>query len=199
MPTDIEALYADLVKRAPRYGIITKETALADDVPGEFDGPTITLNKDYDAAERAFYLAHAIGSIAEWSIHPDNANEIFQDLRRAKQTKRSDAKRLERALAAYLSFENRTWEFAAWLLQDFAHERFAADFSNFARADMEAMRVFHTTGKAPVWREFFATWNEEVRNGAREVTPLVPRPIPSFRARKIPKQEIVQEEDGDED
>lgn len=199
MPNEIESLYADLVKRAAQYGIATSQAALDEEVPGEFDGPTIRLNKHYDARERAFYLAHAIGSIAEWSIHPEQSHEIFQDLRDAKRQKRADAQRLQQALAAYLSFENTTWEFAAWLLEDLGHERFAADFSNFARADMEAMRVFHTTGKAPIWREFFASWNEKVRQGKQEVTPLVPRPIPSFRARKIPKQEIVQEEDGDKD
>ena len=60
---------------------------------------------------------------------------------------------------------------------------------------MEAMRVFHSTGQAPVWRDFFTDWNEQVRHGARTITPLAARPIPDFRATPIPKQEIVQEDD----
>lgn len=195
MASDIENLYADLKQRAPRYGITVRHAELAETVPGEFDGPTITLNRDYDAAERAFYLAHAIGSIAEWSFHAERSHRVFQELRQAKKTKTADPRGLDRALAAYLSFENTTWELAAWLLADSGHERVLPAFSNFGRADMEAMRVFHSTAKAPVWREFFAAWNDEVRRGVRTVTPLTPRPIPKFQAIKIPKQEIVQEED----
>jgi hypothetical protein len=100
-------------------------------------------------------------------------------------------------VAAYLAFENTTWEFAVWLVTDSGHARFTPAFTNFGRADMEAMRVFHTTGQAPVWREFFAAWNEEVRRGARRVMPFAARSIPGFQAVRIPRQEIVQE-DGDE-
>jgi hypothetical protein len=198
MPTDVENLYADLVQRAARYGITVGQADLDAEVPGQFDGPTVTLNKVYDAGERAFYLAHSIGSIAEWSIHPDRSHQVFRELQQAKHTARSDATRLERALAAYLAFENATWEFAAWLLEDMGHNHFTPAFTNFGRADMEAMRVFHTTGAAPVWREFFATWNEQIRQGARTITPFVPRPIPEFQAMKIPKQEIVQEDAEEE-
>ena len=52
-------------------GITVIQADLDDEVPGEFDGLTITLNRDYDPIERTFYLAHSIGSIAEWSIHPE--------------------------------------------------------------------------------------------------------------------------------
>ena len=195
MPTDLERLNDELVKRAARYGIKVGHADLDEKVPGEFDGPTITLNKEYDAAERAFYLAHSIGSIAEWSIHFDRSRQVFDELRQAKRERTSNAARLQRALSAYLAFENTTWEFAVWLLEDTGHGRFVAAFTNFGRADMEAMRVFHTTGKAPVWREFFAQWNEQVRQGSRTLTPLAARPIPEFQAVKIPKQEIVQEDD----
>ena len=64
MATDIENLHVDLVKCASRYGITVSEVDLANDVPGEFDGPTIKLNRNYDASERAFYLAHG-ASIAK--------------------------------------------------------------------------------------------------------------------------------------
>lgn len=195
MATNPDQLYQALAERAPRYGISIRQTALDPEVPGKFDGPTITLNRDYDAAERAFYLAHSIGSVAEWSLHFERSQAVMEEVRRAKRTSGQDEARLTRAVEAYLAFENRTWELSLWLLQDLGQESFASAFTNFGRADLESMRIFHTTGKAPVWREFFAAWNEEVRRGQRSVSPFSPRPIPDFQARPIPQQEIVQEED----
>ncbi len=192
---DVERLYEDLVQRASHYGITVRQARLKDEVPGEFDGPSITLNRDYDAAERTFYLAHSIGSIAEWSIHFQRSQEVFGELRQAKKTARADPARLEQALSAYLSFENATWELAVWLLQETGHAHLAPAFTNFGRADMQTMRVFHTTGKAPVWREFFAAWNEQVQQGLTTIVPFAARPIPLFRAVTIPKQEIIQEDD----
>ena len=188
----IETLYTALVECAARYGIEVQHAKLDEEVPGEFDGPTITLNSDYDAAERAFYLAHSIGSIAEWTLRPEQSQQVFCQLREAKRS--ADEARLQRALKAYLAFENTTWEYAVWLLEDTGHKAFVPAFTNFGRADMESMRIFHTTGKAPVWREFFTRWNDEVRQGIRTVAPFVARPIPPFRAVRIPKQEIVQED-----
>lgn len=197
MLADLETLYAALVKRANRFGINVRQAELDDEVPGEFDGPTITLNEDYDAAERAFYLAHSIGSIATWSIDPDRSQQVFRELRQAKRGASSDPARLERALTAYESFENVTWEFAVWLLEETGHAGFVSAFTNFGRADMEAMEIFHRTRKAPVWREFFTEWNEQVRQGRRSVRPFISRSIPPFQAIAIPKQEIVQEDDDE--
>jgi hypothetical protein len=208
MSLDVDQLYDALGLRAVRYGIAIQRAKLADEVPGEFDGPTIKLNQTYDALERTFYLAHSIGSIAEWSFNREQTSKIVLELRNAKgnagrpahsrgsHESSFDSGRLDGALAAYLAFESRTWERAVWLLKDIGHEDSVTDFTNFGRADMESMRIFHTTGKAPVWREFFEQWNEQVRNNLRTVEPFVPRPIPAFRAIVIPKQEIVQEEDG---
>ena len=83
MPTDVENLYSDLVKCASRYGIAVSEVKLDDEIPGEFDGPTIKLNQDYDATERAFYLAHSVGSIAQWCLHRERTQQTFAALRAA--------------------------------------------------------------------------------------------------------------------
>jgi hypothetical protein len=197
MPNDVQTLYEALTKRAQLYGITVRQAELKEEVPGEFDGPTITLNQEYDASERAFYLAHSIGSIAEWSLHFERSKDIVRELRKAKE--QADSRRLERALDAYLAFEQRTWDFADWLLEQIKQQSFVAAFANFGRADMAAMRVFHATGKAPVWREFFAAWNEAVRTGRQEVPPFLGRAIPEFQAVRIPKQEIVQEDGREED
>jgi hypothetical protein len=196
-PAQVRHLHDDLIERAPGFGIRVGQAKLSDEVPGEFDGLSITLNQEYDAVERAFYLAHSIGSIAEWSLDFDQSNRIFRELERAKQHAATDAARFNRWLDAYLAFENRTWQFATGLLQDTGHSRFIPAFSNFGRADMEAMRQFHTTGQAPVWRDFFAAWNEQVRRGVRTIEPFAARPIPDFQAVKIPQQEIVQEDGGE--
>jgi hypothetical protein len=194
--SDVATLLANLCKRAGRYGITVGQQPLDGEVPGRFDGPTIVLNQDYDPTERAFYLAHSIGSIAQWSLERERSEQIFRELKAAKQKRETAASSFAQALAAYLDFEETTWERSVWLLGDLEHNAFILAFTNFGRADMESMRIFHSTGKAPVWRDFFAGWNDEIRRGARKVEPLVPRSIPDFRAIKIPEQEIVQEDDG---
>jgi hypothetical protein len=193
---DVDTLYQDLETRALRYGIRTEHVELKPDTPGEFNGPVIRLNRDYDPLERAFYLAHSIGSIAEWSLRHAATAAIFAELRQAKKNRARNQPGFDRALEEYLAFEQRTWEFAVWNLEDLGHSAVVSAFTNFGRADLESMRLFHSTGKAPVWRDFFSAWNIEVRRGTRIVPPFVARPMPMFRAEAIPQQEIVQE-DGD--
>src|SRR5215213_1091449 len=118
---DVKQLHEDLVKRATQYGISVGQADLKPEVPGEFDGLSITLNEDYDAEERAFYLAHSIGSIAEWSLESDQSHRVMDELREAKKKKASAGQEFEQALSAYLSFENTTWEDAVWLLNDIGH------------------------------------------------------------------------------
>ncbi len=196
MSAKIQEFHRSLMSRAAGYGIEVGNQLLDGEVPGVFDGPTITLNEQYDAVERAFYLAHSIGSIAEWSLRHEESQQIFRELQQAKKSRSAFESRFERALAGYLAFENITWEFAVWLLEYLGHRELVPSFTNFGRADLESMRIFHSTGKAPVWQDFFKAWNEEVARGARAVAPFAARPIPAFRALRIPKQEIVQEEDG---
>jgi hypothetical protein len=195
MLTVIAQFHAGLERRARQFGIAVQQAELPEDVPGKFDGPTITLNKHYDATELAFYLAHSIGSIAEWNLQEEPSNRVMQELRQAKRARTADKARFERALDAYLAFETRTWERAVWLVRDSGYAALIDDFSNFGRADLDSMRIFHATGKAPVWRDFFAAWCEQVRRGEKTVTSFAERPIPDFHARKIPEQEIVQEDD----
>lgn len=193
---DLGKLYEDLDTRARDYHIIISQAQLDDDVPGKFDGPTITQNEQYDPLEKCFYLAHSIGSIAEWSLHREHTGEIYRELRAAKKSKQQDPKRLERAVADYLAFEQKTWEFAVWILEDSGHADLIPAFTNFGRADLESMRIFHTTGKLPIWRDFFTEWNSEVQRGRRKIEPFAARPIPAFEPIAIPQQEIVQEDDA---
>jgi hypothetical protein len=62
------------------------------------------------------------------------------------------------------------------------------------RADLEALTEYHRTGKAPVWRDFFALWNADVASGRRVVTPYTPKPLPAFTPVAIERQEILQKQ-----
>ena len=59
------------------------------------------------------------------------------------------------------------------------------------------LTVFHRTGQAPVWRDFFAQWNNDVAAGHREVVSFNPKEIPPFKPRTIEKQEILQKQPDD--
>ncbi len=131
MASDVTKLQENLIVWAAGYGIAVGQADLDDDIAGKFDGPSIVLNEEYDPTERAFYLAHSIGSIAEWSIRPNQSQQIISELRQAKQQRDVDEARFDGALAAYLSFENTTWEYAVWLLQNVGQKHFVPQFTNF--------------------------------------------------------------------
>jgi hypothetical protein len=195
MSLDIKKVHEDLLTRARAYAILVGSTKLKTEVAGKFDGRTITLNQQYDPAEQCFYLAHAIGTIAEWSLHRSDCDAIFRELKTSKRQQTTNPDRLTRAVAVYVDFETKTWGRARWLVEDTGHRDVVKPLTNFGRADLEAMQIFHMTGKAPVWSDFYAQWNAEVERGARTVAPFASRPIPPFEPIRIPTQEILQEED----
>jgi hypothetical protein len=80
------------------------------------------------------------------------------------------------------------------MLAEISHSDVIPSYTNFMRADLEALTEFHHTGKAPVWREFFARWNAEVARGDRRVPPFEPKPVPPFQPVRTERQEILQEQ-----
>jgi hypothetical protein len=119
---------------------------------------------------------------------------MFDALRMAKKAKDADPSRLEQAIERYRAFEIESSEFAVWLLADLGCLEVVPSYTNFMRADLEALTEFHRGGQAPVWRDFFARWNEEVAYGRREVLAFRPKPVPPFRPVQFEKQEILQEQ-----
>jgi hypothetical protein len=178
-----------------RRGVRVSQRPLKRELVGVFDGVSVTLNSDYGPEELTFYLAHTVGSIARWSLSGDVVQAMFDELRDAKAG-RADAARLERAIAAYRAFETESSEFAVWLLDELEHGALVSAYTNFMRADLEAMTEYHRNGTAPVWDDFFARWNEAVAAGLRKVPGFEPNTLPEFTPVRIENQEILQKHAG---
>ena len=187
-------LFGDLERLVRAHGIDIREKPMDVETPGEFDGPTITVNPKHDRDALGFYLAHSFGSIYQWSTDFDRAQKIFEELRDAKKKKRDEAA-FEDALRAWRRFEQTSSEHAVWLLDRAGHADGIARYTVFFRADIEAMTVFHRTGKEPRWPDFFADWKQKVATGEIRIEPFRPRPVARFIPARIEKQEVLQERD----
>jgi hypothetical protein len=102
----------------------------------------------------------------------------------------------EAKASALRAFEIASSEFAVSLLTDCGYPNVLDSYTNFMRADLEAMTEFHWTGKAPVWRRFFAKWNDQVAAGERRIEAFKPKVIPTFRPADIETQEILQQQES---
>ena len=185
-------IYQDVRQWALDHGIRVTERSLDAGKAGEFTGIAVTMNVSYSTVEQAYYLVHSLGSIVRWSLSHDDVQAMFDELRAAKKEKQRV--RLESAIERYRAFEIESSEFAVWLLAHVGHKDSVPSYSNFMRADLEALTVFHRTGHAPVWKDFFAQWNQEVAVGYRQVNPFSPKEIPPFEPHSIENQEILQKQ-----
>jgi hypothetical protein len=190
---DGKQLFDDVQAWAEAHGIDVRLQPLKPEQAGVFDGMSATLNSEFGVEEQTYYLAHALGSIVRWSLSRDAVQAMFDELRAAKAVG-ADAARLNRAIDAYRAFEVESSEFAVWLLTNLGHGYAVPPYTNFIRADLEALTEFHRTAQAPVWHDFFSRWNKEVVSGHRHVEPFRPQPIPVFTPVVIEKQEIVQKQ-----
>jgi hypothetical protein len=185
-------LFHDLERVISAHGVEVRLKQMDLEKPGVFDGPSITINPVHDRDAASYYLAHSFGSIYQWSTDFEHAQQIFDELRDAK--KRKDG-RFEGALQAWRLFEQTSSEHAVWVLDHAGHADAIARYTVFFRADIEAMTVFHRTGKEPRWPDFFAEWKEKVASGQIRIEPFRPKPVARFRPVRIEKQEVLQERD----
>ena len=185
-------LFADLERFISSNGIQVRFRQMEDEKPGEFDGPSITVNPAHDREACSFYLAHSFGSIYQWSTDSDHAKKVFETLRDAKMEKGAE---FEKALEVWRTFEETSSEHAAWTLEAIGHARVIDPYTVFFRADIEAMTIFHRTGKEPAWPDFFAEWKQRIARGELRVDPFRPKPVARFRPVPIEKQEVLQERD----
>jgi hypothetical protein len=152
------------------------------------------MNRAYETEERAWYLIHALGSMVLWSRDRRGAQQLFDNLRAAGKEREADLVRLDREIARYRKFETDASCLAVWLLGELRFPEAVGPYTNFMRADLEALTEFHRHGKAPVWRTFFRRWNEKIALGRRILAPFPPEAIPPFQPVKIERQEILQEQ-----
>jgi hypothetical protein len=197
-------LFEDLERFITSRGVQVRLRKMEVEKPGEFDGPSITINPKHDRDASCFYLAHSFGSIYQWSTRLEHARQVFDGLRDAKRSvaevsRDADAdgtrSRFEEALEAWRLFEQSSSEHAVGVLAEIGHNDSIHSYTVFFRADIEAMTVFHRTGKEPRWPDFFAEWKRKVARGDVRIEPFRPKPVTRFRPVRIEKQEVLQERD----
>ncbi len=192
MAASMKRVFRDVRAWARQHDIVVRRRRMTAGKAGTFDGVSVTMNTSYPQEEEIYYLMHALGSIVRWSLSGADVQRMFDELRAVKAT--PDKARLEKAIESYRAFENEASEFAVAVFEKLGHTEVIAPYTNFMRADLEALTEFHRHGKAPIWRDFFARWNAEVAAGQRQVLAFEPKPVPPFTPQLIEKQEILQEQ-----
>ena len=185
-------VFDDLQRFIRAHGVEVKLEKMDVETPGAFDGPSITINPVHDRDAASYYLAHSFGSIYQWSTDFEHAQKVFDELRDAKKTQGA---RFEEALRAWRLFEQTSSDYAVWVLAEVGRADVVDPYTVFFRADIEAMSVFHRTGKEPRWPDFFAEWKEKVATGEIQIEPFRPKPVARFRPARIEKQDVLQERD----
>jgi hypothetical protein len=180
MTETFDRLATALDRRTEGYGVRVVERPLGPDTPAQFDGPTITLDPGYDPESRCYYLAHALGSIAQWSTAAAQTRRIFD--RTGSSGRWPGTGRSRRGRRATRSGCSRPLG-TNGLLRDIP-----CSFGPTWRPS--------TSSTAPVWRAFYPAWKAKARRGEVRVDPFEPRPVPEFQAVPIPTQEVLREEDG---
>ena len=183
--TDWAQVYQRLKARIEAFGVHVLARPLGFETTGIFDGLSITTNTSYDLETRCHNIAHSLGHIAQWSLDYPAQQRLYDDLHAAQANRAADTAALERALVRFRAYEEEASQYATWLLIESGCADALPAFTNFARADIEAIVAFHRDGIAPVWHEFFERWNRETASGARRVLPFDPKPVTPFTPRPI--------------
>jgi hypothetical protein len=185
---DWSGVYERLRARIEARGVRVLARPMSLDTTGVFDGLSITTNTAYDLETRCHNIAHSFGHITQWSLDGALQQRLYDDLHAAKAKKAADPAALERALERFRAYEEEASSYAAWLIADSGNADALPAFTNFARADIEAIVAYHRDGAAPPWHAFFEDWNRE----AKSLRPFEPKPIPAFEPRHIEPQEVIQ-------
>jgi hypothetical protein len=187
-----ETTFSRLRTYVESRGIAVEWRRLPPDTPAVFDGLSIVLEEGHDLTELGCYLVHSFGSITGWCLETERVKQLFEELRAAKDVKDTEPVRFEQALAGFRRFEEASSEFAMGVLDSTGHGVLKDEVSEFFRADLEAITLFHRTGALPVWQEFLAAWRRDVAEGRRPRRPFQPRVAPPFTPVRIERQEVKQ-------
>ena len=186
-------VYERLKSRIETFGVAVAAAEMKPDTTGVFDGLSITTNTAYDLETRCHNIAHSFGHIAQWSLDYPRFQALYDALYAAKANKATDLRSLEEALQHFRDYEEEASKYATWLLNETGNEDAVPAFTNFARADIEAIVAFHRDGAAPLWGRFFADWNARVDRGELKLRPFEPKLIPSLTPVHIALQEVIRQ------
>jgi hypothetical protein len=185
-------IYDRLKARIESCGVSVTSRVMGLETTGVFDGLSITTNTAFEPETRCHNIAHSFGHIVQWSLDFPRFHALYESLHAAKTNKAAAPWTLELALQHVRAYEEEASQYAVWLLEATDSSDAVGDFTNFARADIEAIVVFHRNGAAPIWDRFFAEWNERVARGELHVQPFIPKPIPPFTPIAIPAREVIR-------
>lgn len=189
---DWRSVFARLARRLSRAGVTVRREILGPETTGIFDGTSITLNATCDLETQCHNMGHAFGHIIQWSVAEAQCQVLYDELYRGKDRAAEAPADLERALLAFREYEVEASRYAVGLLLEVECAWAVPAFTNFARADIEAIVSYHRTGTAPIWDEFFAEWRNDVNRGTIHITPFEPLAIPSFIPIGIAPQQVVR-------
>jgi hypothetical protein len=189
---DWAKVYERLKARIEACGVQVFARPLDLDTTGVFDGLSIITNTAYDLETRCHNIAHSFGHIVQWSLDYQVQQQLYDDLHAAKANKATDPGSLERALERFRVYEEVASQYATWLLADSGNPDAVAAFTNFARADIEAIVGFHRDGVAAIWCDFFDEWNQAIKRHGCHVMPFSPKAIPTISPRPIEPQEVIR-------
>src|SRR5688500_1628302 len=113
MASSARNVFEDLERFVRSYDVEVRLRDMDIETPGEFDGPTITINPVHNREASSYYLAHSFGSIYQWSTNFEHAQDVFHGLRDAKKGTRPG---FEDALQRWRRFEEVSSEHAVWVL-----------------------------------------------------------------------------------
>jgi hypothetical protein len=187
-----ETTFSRLRAYVESRGIALEWRRLPPDTPAVFDGLSIVLKEGHDRTELGCYLVHSFGSITGWCLETGRVKQLFEELRAAKDVKDTEPARFEQALATFRRFEEASAEFALGVLDSTGNGALKDDVSEFFRADLEAITLFHRTGALPVWPDFLSAWRRDVSEGRRPRRPFQARIAPPFTPIQIERQEVKQ-------
>lgn len=186
----------DLTTYIESVGVDVRSEKLGFETTGTFDGISLTTNIDCDWETRCHNMAHSLGHIVQWSLDPVKFETLYADLRVAKASQPIDVAAIEKILTRFRDYEVEASEYAVWLLTEIGHADVIPRFTNFARADIEAIIGYHRDGIAPIWEDFYRAWNERVATGGQPVESFALKPIPKFTPVRIVEKRVIREVDG---
>src|SRR4051812_15220524 len=84
---DFAPVLHDVRDWAIGHGIEVREQSLKRNVAGTFDGVSVALNPAFTPEELTDYFSHAVGSIVRWSLSRPAVQQLFDELRAAKEAR----------------------------------------------------------------------------------------------------------------